>query len=530
MLVIHISNAYAVDFFDDTGYIPDWAVLMDKYQALEKCSSIVGDTTKDGEWCLQWAAYVSGNGESNTLLDNFTQGANLEQNCVENYICAFPGGFLEYAGVYSNDISHPGLMLMTFAEPNNETSIAINVEKTGYNPSTTILDKTTGMYYVPSTNYTSSSPLEEIVPLPVEKSIKSNADFMYLNYTYHYQTEQVLNQSRVIFVAHFNYVDGGFTETHYDNQTGIEVLEMDQSLSDGNTVRHETKLVKTNFFDNNAIPQSSQTSTNPAQVSGPIIPQWIKNNAKWWSQGQIGDSDFVKGIQYLVQNGIVKVQPLPGGYLQNSKQIPQWIKNDAGWWTDGTIEDSEFVKGMEYLVQTGIIQVSIVQPVNQTENMPTLQANQTDMDQSSTSIPTSCTALDNGVLPDPNCTPGASDPTVTQDNIDSTICVSGYASSVRPPVSYTEPLKFKLMDAYGYTDSPSNYELDHLIPLEIGGSPTDVKNLWPESHNITPNSYDKDGFENYLHDQVCAGKIDLATAQNEIATNWVKYWMIVKNQ
>ncbi|HJU13041.1 MAG TPA: hypothetical protein VJ792_01115, partial [Candidatus Nitrosotalea sp.] len=87
-----------------------------------------------------------------------------------------------------------------------------------------------------------------------------------------------------------------------------------------------------------------------------------------------------------------------------------------------------------------------------------------------------------------------------------------------------EPLKFDLMDAYGYADSAGNYELDHLIPLEIGGSPTDVRNLWPEPHYTTPNSYDKDGFENYLHDQVCSGAMDLKTAQNEIATNWVKYW------
>lgn len=274
---------------------------------------------------------------------------------------------------------------------------------------------------------------------------------------------------------------------------------------------------------------SSQTIfADGAQVFGPIIPQWIKNNAKWWSDGQIGDSDFIKGIQYLVQNDIVKVPPLPGGYLQNSKQIPQWIKNTAGWWADGTIDDSEFVKGIEYLVQAGIIQVSIVQPVNQTESVPTLQTNQTH-NQSSTSIPTSCTVVDNGVLPDPNCTPGAIDPSVTQDNIYSTICVPGYTKTVRPPVSYTEPLKFKMMNAYGFTDSPSNYELDHLIPLEIGGAPSDVRNLWPESHYTTPNSYDKDTLENYLHKQVCSGTIDLQTAQNEIATNWVKYWSEIPN-
>jgi len=116
------------------------------------------------------------------------------------------------------------------------------------------------------------------------------------------------------------------------------------------------------------------------------------------------------------------------------------------------------------------------------------------------------------------------DPQVTQDTINSTICVSGYASSVRPPVSYTEPLKFKLMDAYGFTDSAVNYELDHLIPLELGGSPDDVKNLWPEPYYTNPSALDKDRFENYLHNQVCSGVIDLKTAQDEIATNWVKYW------
>jgi hypothetical protein len=255
-----------------------------------------------------------------------------------------------------------------------------------------------------------------------------------------------------------------------------------------------------------------------AQVSGSSIPSWIKNNAKWWSDGTIGDSDFVKGIQYLVQNGIIKVTPQQEQNLSNSKQIPTWIKNSAGWWTNGTISDSDFVKGIGYLVQVGIIQVNTSQPILQTENVT-----QSDQENGQDGIPISCQAV-NDTLPDPTCTPGATNPEVTQDNIGSTICVSGYASSVRPPVSYTEPLKFKLMDAYGYTDSASNYELDHLIPLELGGAPADVKNLWPEPHSASPNSYDKDGFENYLHDQVCSGNMDLQTAQNEIATDWVKYW------
>ncbi|MDE1843555.1 MAG: hypothetical protein KGH95_07905 [Thaumarchaeota archaeon] len=253
-------------------------------------------------------------------------------------------------------------------------------------------------------------------------------------------------------------------------------------------------------------------STAPSFSQDYSIPSWIKKNAKFWSEGTIQDNDFTKGIEYLVQTGVIKVQSTPTMKI-SSKHIPKWIKNNAGQWVNGTINDSDFVKGIEYLVQTGIIQTNSTQ-----------KSEQNSQTETSDIIPTTCTAQEDGILPDPNCTPGAIDPRVTQDNIDSTICVPGYTKTVRPPVSYTEPLKLKMMDAYGFTDSPKNYEFDHLIPLEVGGNPTDIKNLWPEPHDTTPDSFDKDKFENYLHEQVCSGAMDLATAQNQIATNWEKYW------
>lgn len=126
-----------------------------------------------------------------------------------------------------------------------------------------------------------------------------------------------------------------------------------------------------------------------------------------------------------------------------------------------------------------------------------------------------------GGLPDSACTPGAADPAVTQENIATTICVSGYTKKVRPPTSYTNKIKLQTMAAYGDTGSPSDYELDHLIPLEIGGSPTDLANLWPEAETPKPGFHEKDVVENYLHAQVCSGKLDLKTAQAEAAQNWV---------
>ncbi|MBV9178846.1 MAG: hypothetical protein JO297_17605 [Nitrososphaeraceae archaeon] len=145
------------------------------------------------------------------------------------------------------------------------------------------------------------------------------------------------------------------------------------------------------------------------------------------------------------------------------------------------------------------------------------------MSPSSTGIPSACHIL-NGVLPDPKCTPGAINLSVTQDNIKNTICVPGFSRTVRPPVSYTTPLKIKLMQSYGFTDSRSNYELDHLVSLEIGGNPTDVRNLWPEPGYGQYNFHIKDRFENYLHNQVCNGAMSLSEAQKEIATDWISNW------
>lgn len=141
----------------------------------------------------------------------------------------------------------------------------------------------------------------------------------------------------------------------------------------------------------------------------------------------------------------------------------------------------------------------------------------------SASIPSNCHIV-NGALPDPKCSPGATNPSVTQDNIKNTICVPGFSKTVRPPVSYTTPLKIRLMQSYGFTDSRSNYELDHLISLEIGGNPTDVKNLWPEPGYGQYNFHIKDRFENHLHNAVCGGSISLSQAQREIATDWLMNW------
>ena len=107
-------------------------------------------------------------------------------------------------------------------------------------------------------------------------------------------------------------------------------------------------------------------------------------------------------------------------------------------------------------------------------------------------------------------TPGVLNPDVTQASIAQTICKRGWTRTIRPPVDYTNELKRQQMKAYGRTGSPSDYQEDHLISLELGGHPTDPRNLWPEPE---PRALKVDRIENELNDAVCSGQITLAEGQ-----------------
>jgi len=103
---------------------------------------------------------------------------------------------------------------------------------------------------------------------------------------------------------------------------------------------------------------SSSQVANQTSTAGTIkIPSWVRNTAKWWHDGQVGDSDFVKGIQYLIQQGIMQIPTQSQSTVLGQHQIPVWIKNNAGWWASGQISDDEFVKGIQWLITNGIIVV-----------------------------------------------------------------------------------------------------------------------------------------------------------------------------
>ncbi|MFQ5476681.1 MAG: peptidase [Nitrosopumilus sp.] len=121
-----------------------------------------------------------------------------------------------------------------------------------------------------------------------------------------------------------------------------------------------TGIVHLNFnnLDNNnlaktTIPIVINSVTNQNKIS---IPDWIRNNALWWSEEEIDDETFVNGLEYLIKNKIIVI-PQTQQEISESQDIPSWIRNNAGWWANGEIDDETFVDGLEFLIQNGIIRV-----------------------------------------------------------------------------------------------------------------------------------------------------------------------------
>ncbi|MBS3923096.1 MAG: peptidase [Nitrosarchaeum sp.] len=125
-----------------------------------------------------------------------------------------------------------------------------------------------------------------------------------------------------------------------DNITGIVKLNF-QNLADNNLASTSIPIVINNPISNNEI----------------LIPDWIRNNAGWWADGQINDSSFVQGVQYLIKERIVKLPPATQNTDNVTNEIPSWIKNNAKWWADGQIDDKTFVLGIQFLIQNKILDV-----------------------------------------------------------------------------------------------------------------------------------------------------------------------------
>lgn len=136
-----------------------------------------------------------------------------------------------------------------------------------------------------------------------------------------------------------------YDENSVKGEYSIEGVYLDQTLN--------FKSVTYQIVDENYESSVLQNVVETPKA----IPDWVKNTAKWWSEGIVDDESFVNGIEYLVQNKIISIPNLEVKTTKTTRDVPDWIKSTAGWWANGEISEDEFLKGLEYLIQQGIIQV-----------------------------------------------------------------------------------------------------------------------------------------------------------------------------
>ncbi|MGI0027352.1 MAG: hypothetical protein ACREAD_05870 [Nitrosopumilaceae archaeon] len=263
---------------------------------------------------------------------------NIE--CKSGNICVHPGDFITYSTEFDKV---PSIETYTFGNyiGTDKVSVSINSIYNGTKiQSNNILDLKTGFYN--ETVDGSGIPILVMIPIPI--NIDTNIPGV---------SEKTQNfsgsQRDVISVA--NNTKTATNEIGYDKETGVlmylHLIPQESSNADISVdLNFPTKydLINTNMFANSGTQAVSH------------IPSWVKNNAKWWSQGSLSDDEFTKGIQYMIQNGIMKI-PQTHSNSSLSHQIPSWIKTNADWWASGQISDDDFVKGIQYLASSGIIHV-----------------------------------------------------------------------------------------------------------------------------------------------------------------------------
>ena len=108
-----------------------------------------------------------------------------------------------------------------------------------------------------------------------------------------------------------------------------------------------------------ATDSAGNTSSNSFNViiefSGILIPDWVKDVAGWWHEGEINDASFLEGFAYLIEHDVLVVPSTEAG--SGGGAVPEWVKNTAGWWANDEIDDETFVNAIQYLIQEGILQV-----------------------------------------------------------------------------------------------------------------------------------------------------------------------------
>ena len=144
-------------------------------------------------------------------------------------------------------------------------------------------------------------------------------------------------------------------------QTGISTSSKNEHNIAAFVIPNDVKGVITVQFDNldgNSLARVGlPIVVDRIEISEIKIPDWVRNNAGWWSSRLIEDNDFALGIEFMIKEGIITIPSIYERGSSGNSIIPDWVRNNAGWWSEGKISDKEFASGLQYLISNGIISV-----------------------------------------------------------------------------------------------------------------------------------------------------------------------------
>lgn len=268
--------------------------------------------------------------EATTSISKITPVSN--PTCQNNQICVLPGDYIRYQ-ISSDTVNQT--VQFDFVNPTDNKNIAVKttVIQNGTTASESdVLDLSKSLFTRPSGQV---SNFMYILPTPLK-----------LNNAYHQEIMQFNNYQRNMMSGQNNNGTNSIL-VQIDQDTGILVQ---LAIFNAVTTNGKVSISQTSYklLDTDKI-----ISSNVANNST-LIPSWIKQNAKLWSDGSISDNQFVQGIQFMINQGMMKT-PSNNSVINSISKIPSWIKNNAKYWSDGSITDDEFVQSIQYLIANGII-------------------------------------------------------------------------------------------------------------------------------------------------------------------------------
>ncbi len=275
------------------------------------------------------------------ISENVDASSQSDSECVQGSICLHNGDSLTYSTKFGDVSTTDTYTFGSHVGTNKINFIITSVTSDNKIQSKGVLDLETGFYN--ETTNDIGYPIIVLHPIPIIID-KNNADYS--------EKIQNFSNSQRIVVAAAHSANESSGEEAFDKATGVLLyLHLTNHPPAGQTTLEHGVIseIRYDLIDTNIFAISGHQDELQ-------IPTWIKNNAKWWSQGQLADSEFIQGIQYLINQEILKV-PKTESSSNQSQQIPSWVKTNAGWWADGQISDDDFVKGIQYLASNGMIHV-----------------------------------------------------------------------------------------------------------------------------------------------------------------------------